>query len=54
MTINVQQPGDGYRWLLHVIENACDDSGLQQPEAFPQTLYGALETSDDREHGGQR
>jgi pimeloyl-ACP methyl ester carboxylesterase len=48
-----------YGWPLHVIENAADDPKLEQPDAFLQTLYTALETTDKRRHddhgqGGQR
>lgn len=43
-----------YGWPLHVIDDAGDDPKLERPDVFLRTLYTALETSDDGEHGGQR
>ncbi len=34
-----------YRWPLHVIENAADNSPLEQPEAFVDALRVALEST---------
>jgi len=31
-----------YGWPLHVIERAADDPAVEQPEAFPRALRGAL------------
>ncbi|ADB62846.1 alpha/beta hydrolase fold protein (plasmid) [Haloterrigena turkmenica DSM 5511] len=43
-----------YGWPLNVIDDAGDDPKLERPDVFLRTLYTALETPDDGEHGGQR
>ena len=37
-----QSASERYDWPLIVIENAADDPGIEQPEAFLRALRGAL------------
>ena len=38
-----QTAGARYGWPLHVIDNAGDDPAMEQPDAFLDALYAALE-----------